>query len=249
MSAPSRFTSGLTQAASFQPLGHVGIPDPFFYAYYEDDFIPYNAALYTVTAAGGTVAGTGSNGAGGRILFTTGAIAGNSAAIQVVGTSMQYVATKKLAFLTRYQTASGVTSTLIAGLINTTAAPFTLANITDGIYFNSAAGSADLTVIVRSASATIGSVTITGALPSGSDIDLGFLVDRKGNINIYIGNNLEGAQRQDFAVAGIVASIPNSTLTAPLSTVLTTPTLAMSNGATAAAMTGVADFMFAGMER
>ena len=249
MSAPTRFTSGVTQAASYQPLGHIGAPDPFFYAMYEDDFIHYNSGDYTVTATGGSVAATAASGSGGRILLTTGATATNFAELQLSAASFQYVAGKKLAYLCRLQVASATPSAFIAGLINTTTAPFTLSNITDGIYFNKAAASTDITVLVRTGSATIGSVTISGALADATDIDLGFYVDRLGNIKIYYGSSLEGVKRQNFATLGPEAGILNSALTGTLTSVLLNPTLAVSNGATAAAMTGVVDFQYAAQER
>lgn len=247
MSAPSRFTSGITQAASFQPLGSLGFPDPFYYAQYDDDFLQYNAGDYTVTATGGSVAATAASGAGGRVLFTTGATAGNFASIQLSTAPFQYVATKKLAYLCRLQVANVTTSALIAGLINTTVTPFSA--VADGIYFNKAAASTSIVLTAVTGSAVVGSVTIAGALTNATDIDLGFYVDRSGNIRAFVGNSLEGVKRQDVATLGPNYSILATSLTGALTTALLNPTLAISNGATAAAMTGVADFQLAAMER
>lgn len=228
MSAPTRFLSGITAAASYQPLGHIGVPDPFFYAYYEDDFLPYNAALYTVTAASGSVAANAANGSGGRILFTTGATAGNFAEIQLPTAGFQIVAGKKLAFLCRLQVANITTSAIIAGLCATTATPFT--SVSDGIYFSKAAASTNLVVTVRSGSATIGSTTISGALTNATDVDLGFYLDRSGNIKIFVGSNLEGVKRPNTATLGPNYSILASSLSAAQTAVLLNPTLAISNG-------------------
>jgi hypothetical protein len=247
MSAPTRFLSGITPAASFQPLGHIGIADPFFYASYDDDFLHYNSGDYTVTAASGSVAANAANGSGGRILFTTGATAGNFAEIQLATAGFQITASKKLAYLCRLQVANVTTSAFIAGLINTTTTPFSA--VSDGIYFNKAAASTNLTVLVRSGSATIGSATITGALTNATDVDLGFYLDRSGNLKIFAGSSLEGVKRPNTATLGPNYSILASSLTAAQTAVLLNPTLAISNGATAAAMTGVADFQFAAQER
>lgn len=247
MASPTRALSGITQAASYQPLGHIGIPDPFFYACFEDDFLHYNTGDYTVTASGGSVAATAANGTGGRILFTTGAVAGNFAEIQLSTAGFQYVAGKKLAFLCRIQPTIITTNAFIAGLIETNTTPFT--SVADGIYFSKVAGSSNIVLTVRKGSATLGTATITGALTAATDIDLGFYVDRSGNIKAFYGSSLEGVKRPNTAVLGPNTGILNSALTASLSTAQLNPTLAFSNGATAAATTGVADFLFAAQER
>jgi hypothetical protein len=247
MGNPVRLTAGFTQDATWQPLGQVGVPDPFFYAYYEDDFLPYNAALYTATVSGGSIAATAAKGSGGRILFTTAATAASYPTIQLPVASFQYTATKKLAFLCRLQITNTTTNTFIAGLIDTTTTPFT--TITDGIYFLKAAGTTNIVVNVVSGSATIGTTTLSGLLTANTDIDLGFLVDRLGNILIYAGSNLIGQQRQDVATLGPAGKILASSLTAAMTAVLLNPTLSIGNGATAAVTTGVADFLYAAQER
>lgn len=247
MASPTRFLSGVTQAASFQPLGQIGFPDPFFYASYEDDFLHYNTGDYTVTASGGTVAGTAANGTGGRILFTTGAVAGNFAEIQLPTAGFQIVAGKKLAYLARLRVASATTSSLIAGLIETVTTPFTA--VTDGIYFYKAAASTTLQLIVMSGSAQIGTIANVGTLADATDIDIGFYLDRNGNIKVFTGSNLEGVKRQNTATLGPDYGLLASSLTAAQTAVQLNPTLAVSNGATAAAMTMVADFQYAAQER
>jgi hypothetical protein len=247
MAAPTRFTSGFTQAAKWQPLGEIGVPDPFFYATYEDDFLPYNAANYTVTAASGSVAGTATNGNGGRILFTTNTAAASFAEIQLPVAGLQYTAGKKLAYLARIQVAAPASSNVIAGLCATTATPF--AAITDGIYFSVTYGSPVLSLVVRSASVTQFTLTLPISLTANTDIDVGFYVDRLGNIKAFAGNNLEGAKRQDFATLGPNSAIPSTSIAGGITAVLLNPTLAISNGATAAPETMVADFQLAAMER
>jgi hypothetical protein len=247
MAAPTRFTSGVTQAARFQPLGHIGVLDPFFYVLFEDDFTPYNAANYTVTAASGSVAATAASGAGGRILFTTGAVAGNFAELQQPVANFQVAAGKKLAFLCRLQVANITTSAFFAGLIATNATPF--AAIADGIFFSKAAASTDIVLKAVTGSATVGSATISGALTAATDIDLGFYLDAGGSIKAFVGAGLEGVKRQNTANLGPNYGIAASNLTGALTAVLLNPTLALSNGATAAPMTGVADFLFAAQER
>lgn len=247
MAAPTRFTSGLTQAASFQPLGAIGLPDPFFYAYYEDDFFPYNSANYTVTAASGSVAANDANGTGGRILFTTGATAGNFAEIQTTTAALKYTAGKKLAYLARIQLSDATNNAFVAGLIETNTTPFT--GIANGFYFFKAAGSTALQFLVKNTSTTIGSIASVATLANLTDIDIGFYLDRSGNIKIFTGSNLEGAKRQNTATLGPNYVILGSNLTGSITSAQLNPTLAVSNGTTAAATSMVADFQFAGMER
>ena len=245
MGNPVRFTSGFTQDASFQPLGQLGMPDPFFYADYADDFIHYTPGDYTVTASGGTIAVSSTGGNGGRILFTTGATATNFAAIQLTAASFQYVATKKLAYLCRIQLADVTLPVVMAGLIQNTVTPYT---VTDGIYFTKAAGSTDIVVNVVTGSTVIGTTTLTGLLTNATDIDLGFTVDRLGNILIYAGNSLIGQKRQDVTTLGPAAKILASSLTGAMMAVLLNPTLAIQTS-TAAAKTMYVDFQLAAMER
>jgi hypothetical protein len=247
MASPTRFLSGITPAASFQPLGHCGVPDPFFYAEYADDFLHYNAGDYTVTASGGSVAATAANGSGGRILFTTGATGGNFAEIQLSAAQFQIVSGKKLFYLCRIRPTIITTNAFIAGLIETNTTPFSA--IADGIYFSKAAGSSDIVLNVVTGSTSIGTATISGALTAATDIDLGFYVDRSGNIKAFYGNSLEGYKRPNTATLGPNVGILSSALTGSLTAALLNPTLAFSNGATAAATTGIADFQFAAQER
>lgn len=243
MAAPTRFLSGLTQAASYQPLGHIGIPDPFFYAYYEDDFIPYNASLYTVTAATGSVAADVADGSGGRIKLANTAVASDFVSVQVPGAGFQYTLGKKLAYLARVRISSTNTSVRI-GMLVTTATPF--AAFSDGIYFTITAGTVTLNVV--SGSTSIGSVVV-GTITYGTDADLGFYIDRLGNIKAFCGSNLEGVKRPNTANLGPNATINNSSLTGAISTsALFTPTLSViTTNSTVQSL--VADFQFAGVER
>ena len=246
MSAPTRFTSGLTQAAKWQPLGDAGFPDPFFYSSFEDDYNPYVAGYYTVTASGGSVAQNTAGNLGGRILLTTGAVAGNFAEIQVAPFA-QYSAGKKLFFLTRLQVANVTTSQFVAGLISTNVTPLTA--VVDGIYVSKAAGSTNLVLSAVTGSTVVGTATISGLLTNNTDIDLGIEVDRQGNIKLWAGPSLEGVKRPESANLGPNLSIPYTSLTGALTTALLGPTVAIGNGATAAAMTGISDFLLGAMER
>lgn len=258
-SSPTRFTSGFTQDASYQPLGNIGIPDPFFYCYYEDDFVPYNSALYTATLDGGTVAQTTSTGGanvGGRVTLTTAAAASDYVTLQTTSAALQYTATHKLFYSCRIQLAAIAGTGFIVGLLNAGATdPF--ATITDGIYISYTAGGTTMTLTAVTGSVSVGTASIPVAPVNTTDIDLAFVVDRLGNILVYAGNQLFGNktyQYENLAEYGAVAKLysQNATagtniMTGAITSALLNPTIAVST--TAAAETLIADFQAAGFER
>ena len=246
-SAPVRFTSGVTQDAVWQPLGLVGIPDPFFYATYDDDFIPYNSALYTATLDGGTVAQTVANGAGGRILLTTAAVASDFVGLQLTGAAFNLTSGAKCAYLTRIQVGAIATTSFSVGLVQTTVTPVT---ITDGIYVKYTAAGTSMTGYVVTGSVVVGSVTIPVAPVNATDIDIGFVTDRSGNVQFFAGSSLVGNKigSQDTALLGPMATIYNTSLTGAFTTALLNPTIAVFTTATSAS-TLVADFQLAARER
>lgn len=247
MSTPMRIKSGFTQDAPYQPLAGIGTPNPFFYIQYDDDFLHYNAGDYTVTAASGSVAATSTKGSGGRLLFTTGATAGNFAEIQLTTTGFAYTPGKRMAYFTRIQAAAASTSSIIAGLIGTNTTPFT--SVANGIYFYKAAASTAIQLLVVSSSSTIGSIASVATLAADTDVDLGFFIDRSGNIKVFSGTNLVGASNQNTATLGPSYGLLSSNLSAAIPTNALTPTLALSNGATASATTMASDFQYAAQER
>lgn len=250
MSTPTRFTGGLTQSAEFQPLGELGFPDPFYYALFADDFLPFRAGDYTITAAGGSVAATANGGTGGRILFTTGAVGGNFAEIQQPTANFAHVPGAKLAFLTRLNMADVTNTQIIAGLINTTTTPLAPA---DGIYFQKGVGNTNITLTAVAGGVAVGQVTVPN-LPNngflnGADIDLGFVVDENEDINIFVGYHLVGNKpNQNRTLLGPVAKLRASARTGALSILPVNPTIAIVAG-TAAAQTGNCDFILAAQER
>ena len=246
MSTPTRWTNGFTQDSSTQPLGQVGVPDPFFYAYYEDDFLPYNSALYTATLDGGTLAQTVANGSGGRILLTTAAVAADFVGLQMTSAAFQIASGMKLAYLARVQVAAIASTSFKVGLIQTTVTPST---VTDGIYISFTAGGTSLTGSVVTGSTVIGSTTIAVAPVNATDIDLGFLVDRSGNVQFFAGHNLIGNKSAQYGTAllGPQGKILNTALTGSFTTALLNPTIEVVT--TGPAETLVADFQFAAQER
>lgn len=240
--ATTRYTSGVSQSALWQSLGGIGVPDPFFYDAFIDDFLPFVPALYTITAAGGSIAGT--PGPGGRILFTTGSTPGNFAALQNTSASFQYVPGKRLAFLCRLQLADNINPYGVVGLIQTTATPNT---VTNGWYFSKAPGGSVILFSIVNASTTIASITVGNVAPANTDVDLGFDVDFYGNTRIFVGFHVEGRADENLSTLGPVAKILNTSLTGTLPTTLLNPTMSLTT--ITSATTGIADFLYAAQER
>lgn len=243
-SAPFRLSSGFTQDMNFQPLGLIGTPNPFFYAQYHDDFIGYLPGRYTeTTTTAGSIAQTPGN--FGRLLFTTNAttpLATDIASAQIDAAAFTLSATKKFAYLARLQVADILNPALTIGAIQTTVTPFTP---TDGIYFSKASGSTNLVVSVMVGSVLQASATLAGLLTANTDIDLGFVYDGRGTVQVFAGAGLIGqVNNQNTFTLGPVARLTP----ANLPTVLLNPTLAIQSG-TATSKTMNVDLQFAAMER
>ena len=240
----TRLTSGATQSSFWQALGGIGIPDPFFYAMTGDDFLPYQSSHYTVTAPnGGSVAAIA--GSGGQIQFTTGTTPGNYVSIQQPKASFQYVAGKKLAFLVKFSLADTLNPYGVVGLIQSTTTPNT---VTDGFWISKIPGQRILTANITTASVNLASVSYNiPVIPNNTYINVGFVIDRKGNMNIYFGLSVEGSQDQNNVPLGPFAKIYKNTLSGDYTSALLTPTLALTN--IGSGTSGVADFFLAVQER
>lgn len=255
---PTRWPNGFTQQESYQPLGQIGVPDPFFYAYYEDDFVPYNSAIYTATLDGGTLAQTVANGGGGRVKFTTALVASDFVGLQLLAAPFLYTAGLKMFYAARLQVSTIANTTFIAGLCQTTATP---ATITDGIYFKYTAGGTYIQLIAVTGSTVIGTLNLpTSSVPvNATDFDVAFIVDRKGNIVAYTGQGLWGNKSQQYAystiqplgkiyASGQSVAVGTPVLTGTITAAYLNPTIAAFTTNTSAAVL-IADFQTAGTER
>lgn len=249
--APGRNTSGWSSDPPYGPLADSGMSNPFFYHQFSDDFDNALgvAGLYTVSNAGaGTIAHAA--GDGGLALFTTAGANGNFESIQLPAASFVLPqgagAGKKFFYLTRLQMSDIAAATFIAGVIATNATPF--AAINDGVYFKGAASAINLISVVGGV-ATTTAMPLNGAYVNATNIDLGFYIDRQGNLNGFLSPNMVGWQPQsgtgsNLPTRGRVVSVSGLTFTA-LNMNLT---LALQTNA-AAVKTMTADFHLAQKER
>jgi hypothetical protein len=255
---PTRLPNGVTQQQSYQPMGQIGVPDPFFYAYYEDDFVPYNSAIYTATLDGGTAAQTVANGGGGRVKLTTAGAASDFVGLQLLAAPFLYTAGLKMFYGARLQVSTIANTSFIAGLCQTTATP---ATITDGIYFKFTAGGTYIQLIAVTGSTVIGTLNLpTTTVPvNATDFDVGFYVDRRGNILAFAGQGLWGNKTQQYAYSTIQpigrlwgasqsVAVGTPILTGAITTAYLNPTLAVFTTNTTVGVL-IADFQAAGTER
>jgi hypothetical protein len=247
MANPDRFANGFTQDRDFQPLGLLGVPNPFYYQTFADDFNAYDSGLYTVTAnANGAVAAAA--GAGGLVTLTTNSstpLATDITAMQLVVASFVLSSTKKAAYFTRIKGADLLNPAFVLGLIQETTTPFT---VTDGVYFSKASGSTDLVVTCMVGSASKGTATVSAfftGVSSSTYVDLAIVYDGKTDLLVYAGSGLVGqVLNQDTATLGLVARItPTALPTASLS-----PVIALKSG-TGSSKVITADFIYAAVER
>lgn len=214
---PARSPSGATTDPPYGPMGQSGMGNPFFYHQFADDFdnLLGPTGAYTVTAAGGSVVHT--PGDGGLALFTTGAVAGNFAEIQLPAASFTLPlsgatppasanSSKKLFYITRITLSDVNLSTFIAGLCTTTAAPFGGAggtqNVPDGLFFYKAPGGTVLQLLnVASAgfdpagtgfTNTFNIPTSAYNLVNATSIDLAWFIDGNQNLFAFVSSQLVG---------------------------------------------------------
>ena len=256
---PVRFEKGVSTDAAYGPLRAFGLPHPFNYHYWEDDFelSPGVTGIYTQTKTGnGTIAVAA--GDGGRALFTTNSstpAVGDICSIQLPAASFKMVAGYRAWYMVRLQLADITNPALLVGLIQTTATPFT---VVDGIYISKASASTNLVANCVVSSANVGSATVAAAtsrLTAAQDIDLAFHLTRTGEVEVYMGSNLvfvpqsgtgsvNSAGVSNLPVVGPVARFtPTSLPSANLNL-----TVAVQSG-TASSKTMNADFVMAAKER
>lgn len=179
---------------------------------------------------------------------------------------------KKFFYLARLQLSDVTLGTFIAGMCVITAVPFAAGaqSIVDGLFFYKAPGAANNLVVLNIASAgqspsgvgftnTFTIPTTAYALANNVNVDLAFAIDRNQNISVYVGAQLVGWLPQSGTGGVNAAGVPtlpvlgpvfvnyNFNAQGPQTPVMLTqanlsPTLAVSNGATAAIKTMTVDF-------
>lgn len=245
---------GVTNAAPWQTMQQAGTPDPTWSQLYYDDFCAYLAALYSVAGVGTPVVAAAAV-AGGAVSLTTSGAIGDTTNLQLATANFQATPNKHLFFKALFTPGASIaTENLYAGLFPVGTTPLTA---TDFIGFTCASGGTTWVFTMR-----IGSVSTVVPLPAAcvlaasTPTELGFHIDRQGNIEIFwnptTGNNpVSPSQAATGTPArGRVASWVNASNVTPLALtqVLLAPTIGL-NTQSAAAKTINVDFLAASAER
>lgn len=246
---PAREVSGITQARDFQPLGNWGMQDNTWGVYFHDEYVPYQAGKYTITAnTNGSVAATPQD--GGAALFTTNTsipLATDITSMQLNAAILQLSTSARWFWGCRIAFSDATNCAFNGGLIQTTTTPFT---VTDGIYFGKASGTAYPTVYLWSGSTTQQSASLSalGNMANATAYDLAFAYDGYSDVLIWAGIGIFGAvPDQDRVTLGPIARLSGvGALT--LSTAILNPTIAIQSG-TASSKTATLDFLYSAKAR
>lgn len=249
---PAQFDCGLQFDSNWQPLDLCGYPNPFFYHVDADDFGPFRAGDYTLTATGtGVATFAGAAGDGGLITGTTGTTAGVLEIQRAIAGFTINSLPKKVFWEARIKMASWATAGLTGtfGLIQSTATPGT---VTDGVYFTlSAAGVLAINSANASAITTVAIPTAAYTFANNATFDFGIAITRQGDVLAYVDTQLVGfiPQSNIGTTNGPVNAGAVARITAPS---LTSANLCPTIGFTQAGTTAVAvtlDFMSTLKER
>ena len=145
----SRFPNGITTATKTSPEGQFGLPVPYDWHVFFDDFDHYTAADWTITTTeAGTSSATEALGdADGGVLVVTNDVNDNDADFfNKVGESFLMAAGKKAIFAARFKVSDATQSDFVMGLQITDTTPL---DVTDGIFFQKDDGDANLDFYVE----------------------------------------------------------------------------------------------------
>lgn len=187
MSAPTRFTSGVTTALPAANLGQFGLPDVTGWHTYFNDFDTYVAGEWTITTTEG---GSGSatealtDEDGGVLLITNDDADNDNDFFNKVGESFLMAAGKKAFFKARFKVSDATQSDFVIGLQITDTTPLA---VTDGIYFLKADGVATLDVYCqKNASTGQTSASAIATVVDATYMTVGWYYDGKGNLAYFV---------------------------------------------------------------
>lgn len=191
MGAPTRFPSGITNAAKSSNLGMLGLPDPTSWHVFFDDFDRFVVGDWTITT---TEAGAGSatealtDADGGALLITNDAADNDADFFQKVGESFKFEAGKRLLFKARFKVSDATQSDIVMGLQITDTTPL---DVTDGVFFQKDDGDANLDFYVEKDN-TATSATAIATLANNTYVTVGFAYDGKSEIKYFVNDVHKG---------------------------------------------------------
>lgn len=227
----TRFPGGVTNVGDTDLFADLVKPDPTKFHEFFDDFDNYTAGdwVVTETQAGATQALTA--GDGGLLLLTNSAADDDIVALQKTPAAFAFTAGKKAFFKARFKVSDATQSDLVIGLQVVDTTPL---DVTDGVYFLKADGSAALSVVCRK-NATTGSTSAASIATIVADtfITVGFYYNGVDKVVYAIDGNVVGS------LDGSSAYLPDTTCTI---------SFAIQNGE-AVAKTMTVDYIYAAVER
>lgn len=230
MSSPQRYSNGVTNVASSDPMGQLLFPDPTLCHVFFDDFDKYTAADWTITTkedGSGSATEAIQDEEFGVLKLTNAAGDNDNDFLQVSSEILKLTAGKKAWFKTRIKVSDATQSDFIVGLSDTDTSPL---DSSDGVFFYKADGVATLDFkvavgAVESVAASIATVV------DDTYLELAFYYDGKTTIAYSVDGTQEGTLTND--------TIPTAEIT---------PVFGIQNGE-AVAKTMSVDYLFACVER
>ena len=237
MSAPQRFSNGVTNVASSDPMGQLLFPDPTLCHIFFDDFNRYAAAdwLITTTEAGDGSATEAIQDADGGVLLLTNAAGDNDLDFLQLsgdgGSSANEIfaleSGKKTWFKARCKVSDATQSDFVIGL---TDIDTTILDASDGVWFQKDDGDTNLDFHVA-ASSDASSASAIATVADDTYLVLAFYYDGKDTIEYWINGILEGTLAAD--------TLPSTEVTI---------TFGIQNGTTVAKTMSI-DYIFVAKER
>ena len=231
MTAPMRFSNGVTNVASDSTLGQFLSMDPTKVHCYFNDFDTFTAGEWTVTEVGGAGTVALADGDGGLLLITNDALDNDSESMQKLGESFLMALGKKSWFKCRFQVSEATQSDVVMGLVITDTDPMTA--FTDGVAFWKTDGVATVDFLVIKDSLSSSSTGVA-TLADNTNITLGWYWDGVDTFHVFVNDVL-------------VATVSYTATSFPDDEALTV-TMSYRNGA-ANAKTMTIDYVMAAKER
>lgn len=149
---PMHSRTGFSTDLPGEPLYDFGMPNPFKYEVLAEDFMTYTAAQWTITETQAGATQAISAGESGGVLLLTNSGADNDlnsiqrVASGVTGEHFRWSSDRDSFFICRFKYDSATLGELVLGLQITDATPL---DVTDGIFFLKADGSATISLVVE----------------------------------------------------------------------------------------------------
>lgn len=236
----TNFPNGVSNTAQQNALGALKILDPTVNHTYFNDFDLFNAAdwIITKTQVGATTAIT--NSSGGVLLVTNTAANNDLVALQLANETFKFDSGKKFAFKAKLLVSDANLSAFVIGLQITDTTPL---SVTNGVYFQKASASTNLSFNTTASSTTTTASNVL-SITSAAYFTLAFYYDGKSSLNYYASNDaslVDGSLNPTFVGTLPITNLPSSSQTLTIS-------YALANGE-AVAKTMSVDYIFVSKER